>query len=134
MNRVEARQFALDQKIARIQALGGGDGPPLSARDQDEIASLIYERNMLGSDNDDHKSMRTLKSERRLWLEIIKQACDDVNVRILAKDGSIDNNKERIRNDAHTWFTRAGRDFRVVCERADMHPDFVRAAGMARMG
>jgi hypothetical protein len=136
MIREEAMRLDLDQKIARIQALGGGDGPPLSACDQDEIASLIRKRNELSMelDNDDAQSPPTLKSERRLWLEVIKRAYDDVTMNILEKDGTVDINKERIRNDARTWFERAGRDFRVICERADMHPDFVHAAGMARIG
>lgn len=130
---IEARQVAFDQKITHIQALGGGDGPPLLARDQDELSSLIDERSMLKSDNNDHELSPTINSERRLWLEIIKQALCDVSMKILDKDGNIDNNKERIRNDARSWFTQASQDFRAICERASLHPDFVRAVGMGRM-
>ena len=132
----KARRLILDQKIVRLQALGGGEGPPLSSYDQREITDLIHERNMLGLDlnNDDHELLPTLDPERRLWLEVIKRAFNDVNVKILDEDSSsIKNNKERVQNDARAWFTRAGRDFRVICERAGLHHDFVRAVALARM-
>ena len=122
------------KRIGYLDALGGGDGPPLSSIDREERAMLMEELNAPLVDDDPQLTPALiLNPERRLWLDVIKTAFDDVTMKILDKDGNIDANNERIRNDARAWFTRASQDFRIICERASLHPDLVRAAGMERM-
>jgi len=59
--------------------------------------------------------------EQRLWQGVVLLALSDATV-----DDPGSRDMARARDEARTWITRAGRDYRMVCALAGWDPEFIR--------
>ena len=66
-------------------------------------------------------------NEQALWRAVINRALDDARGNC---GGDTIKNRDRFRDEARSWFQTAGRDFRRVCDLADLNADWVRTRAL----
>jgi hypothetical protein len=64
-------------------------------------------------------------AERQLWCAVIDRAMQDAMDRIATVSGA--NERDKLREEARSWFMRNGDDFRSACESAGYDPDYLRS-------
>jgi hypothetical protein len=76
-------------------------------------------------DGSDSSMLERRSAERQLWCAVIDRALQDAQDRIATVSGLAE--REKLREDARTWFLRNSTEFRTACDGAGYDPDYLRS-------